>query len=476
MIGRERESTVLRQALQSNQAELVAVVGRRRVGKTFLVETVLEEVLDLEVTGVPNGTTRPQIQNFQELVGELGEVRLDRARDWNTAFLQLRRVLKSLPEVDRKRVLFFDELPWLASPRSGFLEAFSFFWNNYAVKNKLLVVICGSAASWMIRKVIDHKGGLYNRVTRRIDLEPFNLYETERYLLQEKQMRLKRRQIVQLYLVMGGIPHYLNQLDPAKSAAQNIDDLCFARGGFLRREFDRLYPALFEQAEKHVAVVRALSSKWRGLTRTELSHVSGVPSGGTLTRILQGLEFSGFIRRYYSLMRKKKQQLYRLTDEYSSFYLKFIDGKRPQEAGGWITLLNMGAYHAWTGYAFEGVCLKHDHQIKQALQIAGMYVETSTFQFVGNDEVPGTQIDMLLDRADDCVNICEVKFSKEKYVVTKEYADKLATKKMVLDYVLRGRKQLFLTLISATGLSKNAHSQDVIDQVVELDALFESII
>lgn len=472
MIGREKEARVLLDALHSNKAELVAVVGRRRVGKTYLVQSVLADVLDFEATGVPNSTVRPQLQNFRELVMELGDTSLPQATDWNTAFLQLRRALKALPEIGRKRVLFFDELPWLASRRSGFLEAFSFFWNNYAVRNRLLVVICGSAASWMIRKVIDHKGGLYNRVTRRIDLEPFTLHETELYLRSEKSLHLNRRQIIELYQVMGGIPHYLDQVDRSLSVAQNIDALCFERGGFLRREFDRLYPALFDHPDRHIAVVRAIAAQWQGRTRADIARTADISSGGALTRILRELEFSGFIRPYFSMSRKKKQMLYRLTDEYSNFYLKFIEDKRPQEAGTWLGIVGSGTYHAWAGYAFEGICLKHDRQIKQALGIAGIPVETATFRFAGNDGMPGTQIDMLLHRADDCIHLCEVKFTKERFVVTKAYAERLATKRMVLDYALGGTKQLFVTLISATGLSENVHSRGVVDQVVGVDGLF----
>ena len=475
LIGRQQEQHTLLRAFHSDEPEMVAVFGRRRVGKTFLVRTVFSEQIDFEVIGVQNATSKPQIENFHYLLNNLaGEQPLPRPKNWMAAFRQLTTVLESLPKIERKRILFFDELPWLASRKSGFLSAFGYFWNSWASKNNVLVIICGSAASWMIQRVVKNTGGLHNRITKRIHLKPFTLFETEQFF-KSKNIRLARYQITQIYMIMGGIPHYLKEVEVGKSAAQNIDDICFAENGLLRDEFSNLYPALFENAESHIEIIRALGTKWKGLTRKEIVQLVRLSESGKITKLLQELSHSGFVSAYYPLGKKKKTMLYRLTDEYSLFYLHFIENKRVPEGGMWQRLTQIPLYKSWSGYAFESLCLKHVLQIKQALRIGGMYSETSSFFFAGNDNLPGTQIDMLIDRNDSVINLCEIKFYKDQFVVTKSYGEKLRQKRSIFRAVTKTKKQIFITFISTFGLLSNKHSIGLIDNWIELDALFEEV-
>ena len=476
LIGRTKEKAILLEAYNSGEPEMVALFGRRRVGKTFLVRTVFAEKVALEVTGIQNTTSKPQIENFHSLVNKLSTTQeeLSLPKNWFAAFRQLISVLEQLPKIKQKRVLFFDELPWLASKKSGFLAAFGYFWNNWASKKNILVIICGSAASWMIQKIVNNKGGLHNRITKRIHLKPFTLAETEQYLL-FKKVRLDRYQIVQIYMIMGGIPHYLKEVSAGKSAAQNIDDICFAEGGLLREEFLNLYPALFENADIYIAIIQALGTKWKGLTRKDILQALGLSATGVISKILQELIHSGFVNAYYPLGKKKKTMLYRLTDEYSLFYLHFIENKRIPEGGMWQRLTQTALYKSWSGYAFESICLKHNLQIKEALKIGGIYSETSSFFFAGNDDFPGVQIDMLIDRNDAVINLCEIKFYKDQFILTKEYAEKIRQKRSIFKVVSKTKKQIFITLISTFGLIENKHSNSLIDNAIELDALFQKI-
>ncbi len=473
LVGRTKEQAILEEAMQSPEPEMVALFGRRRVGKTFLVRSFFADKIDLEITGIQNSTSKPQIENFHYSVNELSASKnqLPLPKNWLAAFRQLITVLNGLPKIKRKRVLFFDELPWLASKKSGFLSAFGFFWNNYASKHDILVIICGSAASWMIQKIVHNKGGLHNRITQRIHLKPFNLTETEAYFA-AKKINLTRYQIVQIYMITGGIPYYLKEIKRGKSWVQNIDDMCFAEGGLLRKEFLDLYPALFENAEKHIDIIRVLGSKRKGLTRKEILRALNSPSTGVISKLLKELIHSGFVSAYYPFGKKKKSMLYRLTDEYSLFYLQFIEGKRTPEGGMWQTLSQTQSYKSWSGYAFENVCLKHNLQIKEALRIGGIYSETSAFFFAGNDTLPGTQIDMLIDRNDNVINICEIKFYNDKFILTKEYAEKLRLKRTIFTEATQTKKQIFVTLISTFGIMPNAHSSDIIDVSLDLNALF----
>ncbi len=473
-IGRTIEKEILQKALLSDESEMVAVIGRRRVGKTFLIRTAYTGIIDLEITGVQNATRADQLGNFHFWVQRMAKTKAPQSvpGNWLEAFRQLITVLESLKKTKRKRVLFFDELPWLATRRSGFLAALGFFWNNWASKNNLVIVICGSAASWMIQKVVQNKGGLHNRITRRISLKPFTLSETEQFF-KHKKINLNRYQLVQIYMIMGGIPHYLKEIEPGKSAIQNIDAICFSEDGLLYEEFSRLYPALFEHAEHHIAIIRVLAKKWKGLTRKEIVQLTRLPEGGGVSKILQELIHSGFVSAYYPFGKKKKDRLYRLTDEYSLFYLHFIENKRLQEKGMWKQLSQTPVYKSWSGYAFESICLKHISSIKKALEIAGVYSETSSFIYRGDEDHTGIQIDLLIDRNDQVINMCEVKFHSGVFSIDKRYAETLRNKMTVFSDVTGTRKQVFLTFITSFGLQANKHSIGLVDSDFTMDVLFE---
>lgn len=475
LIGREKEIATLQALLGTGEAELVSVIGRRRVGKTFLVQSVYAGRIAFEITGIQNASLRDQLENFSIALNlhANSSLPVQNPKTWLEAFRLLILFMESTAGPE-KRVIFFDEMPWLATHRSGFLNAFGFFWNSWAVKNNVVVVICGSAASWMIQKVVHNKGGLYNRITKRIHLQPFSLYETELYL-QKRGVNLNRYQIVEIYMAMGGIAHYLKEIQNGESVAQNIDRICFDPGGPLYDEFGQLYPSLFDHSENHVAVVRALSAKWSGLTRTEIIHRAGLSNGGGLTKTLEELRHSGFIAEYLPFDRVKRETLYRLTDEYSLFYLKFIEPLSKEGAGVWSTFQQTPTYRAWSGYAFESICLKHLAEIKKALGISGIFSSSSAFYHKGSADMDGCQIDLLIDRADRVINLCEIKWSAAEFILTKTYAAELRKKIALFKHYSKTKKQVFLTFISTYGLMPNEHSRGLVDRELRLDDLFRGV-
>ncbi len=472
LIGRKEEIAILQDALDSYESEMVAVIGRRRVGKTFLIQSVYKNQIVFEVTGIQNASKKKQIENFILQLAEISgsPFPIKPPTSWLQVFALLTSYLKP-KESSVKQVIFFDELPWMATHKSGFLQGLSYFWNSWAVKQNIVVVICGSAASWMIQKVINNRGGLYNRVTKRIFLSPFTLLETEAYL-KARNLQFDRYQIVQIYMALGGIPHYLKEIKGGKSAVQNINQICFTPNAKLKEEFLRLYPALFANAENHIAVIRALATKWQGLTRTEISQLSKVVEGGSLSRVLEELIHSGFISNYRPFGKKKKTRLYRLTDEYSLFYLKFIEGQEHEGKDIWNHLSQTQLYKTWSGYAFENICLKHIPQIKKALDIAGIYSLSSSFYHKGNEKEEGAQIDLLIDRKDGVINLFEIKFYNEDFVINKANADNLMQKRRVFKTVTKTNKQLFFVLITTFGLKTNGHSMNLIAQTLTLNDLF----
>ncbi len=473
-IGRIKEVATLESLLHTDEAELVSVIGRRRVGKTFLVESVYAEHIAFQITGIQHATNREQLENFAIALNLRlqSRVAFQRPTSWLNAFHLLIQYLESTPQKNKK-VIFFDEMPWLATHRSGFLNAFGFFWNSWAVKNNVVVVICGSAASWMIQKVVHNKGGLYNRITKRIHLLPFTLHETELYL-RKRKLNLNRYQITELYQAIGGIPHYLKNLEIGESVAQNIDRICFNTNGALRDEFKQLYAALFDDADNHVAVVKALASKWSGLTREEIIRSTSISNGGGLTKILEELAYSGFISEYAPFGRVKKTTLFRLTDEYSLFYLRFIEPLQKEGAGIWQSFQQTPTYRAWSGYAFESICLKHLLPIKQALGILGVFATSSSFYHKGAEDMAGCQIDLLIDRDDQVINLCEIKWTTADYIVTKAYAADLRQKIGLFKHYSATRKQVFLTFITPFGILPNEHSNGLVDKSLTLDDLFNT--
>lgn len=473
LIGREDEKELLEKALQSGKGELIAIYGRRRVGKTFLIRSVYEKDMLFEFSGVHNAKAKDQLQNFTLVLQSVSKSKIPLIvpDNWLFAFEQLKDYLT--PIVKRKRgVVFFDEFPWIHTHKSGFLQAFDHFWNGWASREtNLVVVICGSAASWMIRNVVNSKGGLHNRLTERIRLLPFNLYETETYL-NNKGVKLERYLVVQIYMAMGGVPHYLQFVQQGKSAAQNIDALCFSQNGFLRQEFKNLYQSLFDEAKDHIAVIKTLSKTAKGLSRNEIITKCNLTSGGGATTILEELEESGFIKRYLPFDKDVKDSIFKLSDEYSLFYLKFIENQKVTGAGTWIRISQSPTFISWGGFAFESICQKHVEQIKQALGIRGVLTEESTWRYLPKKGEKGAQIDLLLDRQDQCINLCEIKFSTDEYVITKSYADELQNKVSVFKRQTKTKKTVFLTMITSFGVKQNQYYTSQVQAEIQMDALF----
>jgi AAA+ ATPase superfamily predicted ATPase len=468
-IGRKPERAILEEALQSGEAEMVAIVGRRRVGKTFLVTQTYAGRIVFELTGVQKATLKQQLTNFRDELYNVagGEALPEVPGDWLSAFRMLRQYVQTRLG-EEKVVLFFDELPWLSNVKSGFLQAFSYFWNSWASRQPLVVVICGSAASWMIQKVVNDTGGLHNRITRRIQLEPFTLGETERYL-SARGVGWDRYQILQFYMVTGGIPHYLKEAKPGKSAAQTIDLIAFSGNGLLRDEFSKLYPALFRNSELHIAVIRALFQKKSGMTRQQILELVQTSSGGGITTALEELEQSGFLRLSYPFGKKVRDKVWRLTDEYSIFYLQFIEDKIIQREHNWLNLMDSQAYKSWSGFAFENICLRHLPQIKKSLGISGIYTEASSFYKKGSATEEGAQIDLVLDRKDRVINLFEIKFYNDTFHFSASDMADLRTKQSVFTATTQVRKYVSWVLLTTFGLK----NKGILDTVLTMEDLFE---
>lgn len=471
IFGREEEISRLKACANSNEAELVIVYGRRRVGKTFLVRQSFGNQFDFNFVGAYNKPTKTQLDNFAIALNDYSGVSRPIPKNWSEAFRQLREHLEQIQK-QTKQIVFFDEMPWMDTGRSGFLSAFEYFWNSWgSAQDNLMFVVCGSATTWITSKLLNNKGGLYHRATERIYLHPFTLEETEKYLI-SKKVRWNRYDITECYMTMGGIPFYLKQIDPNFTYTQNIDRLFFAPKAILRDEFHSLYRTLFSNAEAYEQIVMALGTKKIGLTRSEIIKSTGLADNGKLTTMLNDLASSDFIRLYNYFGNKKRDVVYQLADYYTLFYLHFLKDKHGIDQHFWTKSIDNPARRAWAGYAFEQVCKDHLQQVKRAIGISSVLSESSSW-FGKNEDDAWAQIDLVIDRRDRVINLCEIKFSQTPFVIDKEYDLKLRNKMAIFQAATKTRKSLNLTMITTYGVKQNMHSSLAQSQVT-LDDLFES--
>lgn len=470
MVGRKEEKEKLKRAYNSTSAEFVAVYGRRRIGKTFLVKETFKNNFTFQYSGIFNVPNQVQLKEFYESMVKqgLGEARVP--KDWFEAF----HLLETLIEKSRnaRKVIFIDELPWMDRKNSHFLQAFEHFWNGWAsFRDDILLIICGSASSWIINKIFRQKGGLYNRVTHRIHLKQFTLSECEEMA---KSLRLpaSRNHIMETYMIIGGVPYYWTLFDPKKSMDRNVNDIFFKEGGELNNEFSYIYSSMFGSPEKYIKVVEALAGKKAGLTRDEIINKSGLTSNGQLSEILEDLIECGFVRKYCSLNKDVKDALYQLIDFYTLFYYKFLGGAVNVDEDYWVRLRKTPEYSVWCGLAFEKVCLLHTHQIKNALGIGAVMANIFSWSVKANQYHRGAQIDLLIDRADNMIDVCEIKYAPKGYNLNAASLNKIKETMEILSRYVSPRKFIEPVLITSNGVNKNKYSEEIIQQV-KADAFFE---
>jgi len=477
MVGREEEIREMNERYDSGRPEFIAVYGRRRVGKTYLIDEALKDRITFRHSGLSpvdeqnhkNGL-KEQLRHFYLSLQLQGMKKSKCPTSWLEAFFMLERHLQSIDNGSRQ-VVFLDELPWMDTPRSGFITALEAFWNGWAYhRENMMLVVCGSATSWMTDKLINNYGGLYGRLTSRIKLDPFTLSECERFF-QSKGITLSRYDIAQSYMVIGGIPYYLDYMRKGLSLAQNIDRMFFAEGAKLRDEYDRLFASVFSNPEQMKSIVQLLGTRHSGFTRQEILTKTGLDDGGAVTKLLKTLEVSDFIKSFIPFGKGKRDLHYKLTDLFCLFHLKFVQGQAEIDPDFWMHNVASQAVSAWRGVAFEELCFSHVGQIKKALDILGVSSRQSAFVVKGDGETEGMQIDLLIDRKDNVLNLCEMKFVGNEFEVDNDYEKKLRYRlQWMLDHMNR-KQSLQMTLVTTFGLKYGYHS-GVFQQVVTLDHLF----
>lgn len=470
IIGRHYELEQLQEMSQTPESEIAIVYGRRRVGKTFLVKECFRGKFDFVVAGIHNKPSDVQLQTFSNALSEYSGETRNIPKDWYEAFEQLKEHIRSIKRKGKK-VIFLDEIAWLDTDDTDFMGAFEGFWNGWCtIRNDILLIVCASSTSWITKKLFRHKGGLFNRSSRRLYLNPFTLSETEEYL-QSRGIEWTRYDIVESYMIMGGIPFYLKQLSPRLTYSQNIDAIFFKERGLLWDEFTCLYETLFEESEAYMRIVRALQKKRIGLTRSEIVQEAKMANNGLLGEYLTDLVDSGFVRVYTFFGKSKKDMMYQLKDYFTMFYLAHIEKHYGRDEHYWTNSMDSSSRRAWAGYGFEQVAGDHIEQIKRKIGISGVLSECSSWFSRGDDGERGVQIDLCIDRNDRVISLCEMKYSIADFEVDKSYDEHLRERTECFRRATKTRKALQNVLVTTYGLKQNKYSQ-VFQTVVTMDDFF----
>lgn len=469
LIGRQAESDILKSTLNSEHSEFVAVYGRRRVGKTFLIREFFDYSFAFSHSGIYLGDKKTQLEAFRSSLTEYG-IKTNKLKNWFSAFESLKEVIKL--NGDSKKVIFIDELSWMDSAKSDLIPALEHFWNSWASARKdIILIVCSSVTSWMLNKIIHNKGGLYNRLTKRIYLRPFSLNECK-LLANFQGMVLTDYQIMELYMVLGGIPYYWEFLRKDLSVVQNIDNLFFAPQSPLGEEYKHLFGALFKNAKEYELIIQAISKKKIGLTRNEIIESTKISGSGAFSEKLSELESCDFIRNYTSYGKKKKDSIYQLIDPFLLFYYHFLY-KKPKDPHFFTNQVNTSLYNSWIGLAFENLCILHVDKIKASLGISGVATKEYPFNCKADEErgIYGTQIDLVLERQDRIINLIEIKFSSNEYIINKKTRDSLMRKKSDFINATGTKSAVHLTMITPLGIEKNSYEKDIQSHITG-DAFF----
>ena len=465
IIGRKNEQLELMRYFNSGKPEFIAVTGRRRIGKTFLIRELFAENIAFYFSGSinKNVTNVYQLQQFDLTILECGGESKENSKSWAEAFWKLRHLLKD--KDDGRKIIFIDELPWLDAPKSDFLAALDYFWNTFASsRSDIMLIVSGSSTSWIIENIFQNKGGLHNRITGRISLAPFTLVESEEFFF-ENGIVMNRYQIAESLMIFGGVPYYLNMFDKGLSLTLNVDRLLFSENAPLKNEFNEVYRSLFKKADRHIDIVRALSETKSGMTRNEIIKKTGIPGGGNLTKNLNELEQCGFIEKYFDFTRPKNNSYYRLIDPFTLYWLKYVEKNNFKDEFFWTNLLDDGGRRAWSGNAFEMLCLNHISEIRKKLGISGVSTQVFTWR---NTEA---QIDLVISRRDGVINLCEMKYSIHPITLTVKDSNDLERKRNVFIENTRTRKAVHITMVTTYGLTNNSYRAQI-QSVVSLDDLF----
>ena len=471
IFGRDREKKILEGTLKDDKSHFISIYGRRRIGKTFLIREIFGYRFTFQHAGLADGGLEEQLFAFEASIKNACGNPSKNTKNWLEAFEDLKELINASSE--KKKIIFIDELSWMDTPKSDLIMALENFWNGWASARKdVILIICASATSWMLSHIIHNKGGLYNRITESINLRQFTLAECEDYV-KANGLALNRNQILQFYMIFGGVPYYWTFLKKGLSLTQNIDSILFEKDAPLKDEFKYLYASIFRNPTVYIKIIKTLSTKKVGMTRDELISFSDIINSGDLTKKLEELESCGFIRKYYAYGMKKKNAVYQLMDNFTLFYYQFME-EEPTDEHFWQNQMNTPKVNTWMGLAFERVCLEHIEKIKKSLGISGVQTEVNSWYCKADKEkgIFGSQIDLLIVRKDQVINLCEMKYSSTEYTLDEKQDRSLQNKISDLKKLTSTKYAIFPTLITTYGLVENSFGNSI-QSVVTMDSLFE---
>jgi hypothetical protein len=412
-VGRKNELRMLNDAYRSGKDELVVLYGRRRIGKSSLVKRFAEKKKAYyEFEALEGETTPGQINHFlQQLKKQIDDPILDSVRfaNWEQVFTYLtEKVINRKSKV--KKILFLDELPWMAAGRIRLVSLLKYYWDNHWKSKHVMLILCGSVASFMVKKVL-HSNALYGRTTIEILLKGFSPEEAARLLSKKRS----REETLNYQLVFGGVPKYLEQINTSQSFNKNMNTLCFSPHGIMLKEVERIFYSQFREPRTYLKIINLLKNGIFSLS--EISSKTKIPSGGGLKQYLKNLERAEMIRSYIPFDRSgnSKFKKYTLADEFLVFFFKYMGPNlrviKESSSRRLFETLTQNSFDSWLGFAFERFCLKHAGLLALVMDFADDILLASPY-FKKNDE--RFQIDLLYQRADRVITVCEIKHQNIK--------------------------------------------------------------
>ncbi len=472
IISRKEEKKDLEYCERSKKSELICVYGRRRVGKTFLVEQTFRDFA-FRAVGLEKGTTKQQLKSFGQRLIEYGDDIKQTPENWFEAFSRLDKILSGESirrSLNGKKIVFLDEFPWFATKKSDFLVAFEDYWNRRGTQDgDLLFIICGSATSWIIKNVIKNTGNMFQRVTKKICVEPFTLAETELFF-KDREFDWSREQIAECQMIFGGLPFFFDLMNTSQSLVKNINRLLFDKDALFGDETKKLLDATLSESPIYEKILSKLAFARYGIKKSELQVEIAAPNG-TYGRAVQDLVDCGYVIEY-----KKKYEEYnplyiQLVDPFLLFHYHYLS--KEKRIDSYEDLIgNIGRYDNWRGTAFEILCLNNTASIKSALGIRGVKTECYPWYNSTDKKNERVQIDMVIERADKITNLCEIKYTNKPFVIDASYEQELIKKRDIFKEKTGTSQALKVIIISAAGVSGTRYTSYISD-IITLDDIFE---
>jgi AAA+ ATPase superfamily predicted ATPase len=462
-IGRKVEIAQLTALIDLPRPSIAVIYGRRRVGKSELIRHVTQGKNVLSFEGLEGQPKHKQIKNFLFQLSAQSNIREKNISDWPDALILLRTLTQ-----DGQWIIILDEFQWMANYQNELVSVIKMIWEKYLSQNPdLTLILCGSIASFMKSKVLK-SSALYGRTDYELNLHELNLSEISEFFPGKGS-----DEVIDTAMLVGGIPKYLELISEYPSLYDALEPLAFSQDGFFKTEYDRLFASHFGKKPIFMKIIQTLATNPYGLTTGKLAKEMQVASGGTLCHQLDDLESAGFLHSIIPFDKPEGSKLrkYILMDAYVRFYHSIIRGSMKETTPPntqFHAIMSSPRYAAWAGMAFEFLCMRHHKEISRILGFHGIPYTAGPFFQRKTLDTPGVQIDLLFERSDKILVLCEMKYLLAS--VPGDIIDQVNRKVSALQEKYPGRT-ILKVLLTKTGSTETVAKKGYFFRIIRADEL-----